>query len=86
MMHLCSDAVSSVFILEINCGGPPDAIAADRAAIVFNDTVMHSMASYHCKQGYRYQSGNNISVCRENGQWDLVDVQCQGRLITVDYY
>lgn len=36
------------------------------------------MVHYQCDEGYRIRSLKNHSVCGENGQWEDIDLWCEG--------
>lgn len=37
-----------------------------------------SVVHYQCDEGYRTRSLKNHSVCGENGQWEDIDLWCEG--------
>ena len=63
-----------LFLLEINCGSPPD---IDKALKTTNGTVYNSVTTYRCEPGYVVSTGTTTSTCKISG-WSETKLQCVG--------
>lgn len=70
-----------ISIVEINCSEP---IFKPHAKMLWDGTShIGSVVYYQCEEGYDTKSLRNHAVCGENGQWEDVDLWCEGAL---EYY
>ena len=61
----------------ISCGPAPNAPANGQRNV--SGTIFESTVMYSCDPGY-IQEGDNISICRANGQWSWVTTHCSRKL------
>lgn len=73
------------FIVEIRCRDP---IIKPHSKILWDGASrIGSVVFYQCEEGYRSRSLKNYSVCRDNGQWEDIDLWCEGaHVVTYHLY
>lgn len=65
-----------VFVVEISCQEP---VVKPHCKILWDGTShIGSVVYYQCDEGYHTRGLRNSSVCGENGQWEDVDLWCEG--------
>ena len=65
-------------LFSVDCGPPP--IVVSPLAVTYNDTVVGSIASYTCINGYVIDGyATSSRVCQDNGIWSDVNVHCIGK-------
>ncbi|XP_043917007.1 sushi domain-containing protein 1 isoform X2 [Protopterus annectens] len=60
---------------EFDCGSPPAVPNTDM--ILNGKTTFGSFVHYQCKDGFYLASGNNSSVCKQNGLWENITLICK---------
>ncbi|XP_072904701.1 sushi domain-containing protein 1 [Hemitrygon akajei] len=60
---------------EIDCGIPPAVPHANIAS--YHSTRLGSVAHYRCRDGFYAVSGSNVSICKQEGQWEEITLVCQ---------
>lgn len=65
-----------LLLIEIMCGNPPQLEFTEQ--IWNHNSGPGSAVFYFCKEGFKYKGGENISMCRVNGQWTHPTMSCQG--------
>lgn len=67
-----------VFVVEISCQEP---VFKPHSKILWDGrSHIGSVVSYQCDEGYRTRGQKNYSICGENGQWENIDLWCEGAM------
>ncbi|XP_069486723.1 sushi domain-containing protein 1 [Ambystoma mexicanum] len=66
---------ASLVCKEIDCG-PPPVVARSKIAMGYT-TVFGSKAQYSCVEGFRSNTGTNVSACTEQGIWETPSLICK---------
>lgn len=65
-----------LFLIEILCGSPP--LIESTEQVWDSKSTLGSTVLYFCKEGFYKRGGQNVSVCKENGQWSVPSLSCRG--------
>lgn len=73
--------ICCAFIVEIRCQKPVSKVHSK----MLWDGKSHagSVIYYSCEDGFYTRGLRNYSVCGENGQWEDVDLWCEGALFKI---
>ncbi|XP_026199298.1 sushi domain-containing protein 1 isoform X2 [Anabas testudineus] len=68
----------SLLCQEISCSEP---VFKPHAKMLWDGTShVGSVVNYQCDEGYRTRRLKNLSICGENGQWEDIDMWCEGAM------
>lgn len=66
----------TLFPVEIMCEKPP--VVEYTVQVWDGNSTPGSSVGYYCKAGFYDNGGQNISICKENGQWTTPSLLCRG--------
>ena len=67
-----------LFVVEINCQQP---VNKPHATLLWDGSSHRgSVVFYQCEEGFHTRSLRNFSVCGENGQWEDINLSCEGAM------
>lgn len=70
--------MACVSVVEISCAEP---VFKPHAKILWDGTShIGSVVYYQCEEGYQTKCLKKHSVCGENGQWEDIDLWCEGAM------
>ncbi len=70
--------MNSFIILAVDCGKP---VSITNGDVSYPSTIIDSLATYNCNDGYTLVGGDATVKCNENGDWEGPLPACVGMLL-----